>query len=139
MHGGVTLDQLVDKNIEAIHKGFKNLEKHIQNIQQFGVPVMVAINQFPLDDQEEIELIQAKCKELNVPVAISKVYNEGGAGGKELVKKLISILEHQTSNFQPLYKLEESLEDKILMIAKNDALTLMSHIEDPNLLYYKNE
>ncbi len=118
MHGGVTLDQLVDKNIEAIYKGFKNLEKHIQNIQQFGVPVMVAINQFPLDDQEEIELIQAKCKELNVPVAISKVYNEGGAGGKELVKKLISILEHQVSNFQPLYKLEESLEDKILMIAK---------------------
>lgn len=115
-HGGVKKRDLHKKNIEALKAGLPNMEKHIENLQKYGVPVVVAINHFEFDDDEEIKIVMDRCAELGVPAAISDVYAKGGAGGKELARLVLEATEKE-NNFHPLYDREEPLTTKIERIA----------------------
>lgn len=117
-HGGVPKKELNDENLEALEKGFGNLEKHIENVQKFGVPVVVAINEFPTDTEAELKLLYDKCNKAGVDVVMSKVWAKGGEGGVELAKKVVEIIETKKSNFKPIYKSEQSIKEKIETIAK---------------------
>lgn len=117
-HGGVKKDDLNTPNVEALKTGIVNLEKQIENIQKYNVPVVVAINRFLTDSVEEIEFIKAFCGKLNVKVALSDVWAKGGEGGMELANMVSDILDNEKSNFAPLYSEKESIKDKILTIAK---------------------
>lgn len=111
-HGGVSRDKLDEINMEALAKGVANLEKHLENLNVFGVPVVVALNQFPGDRQQEIDLIENKCKALGAEVALSTVWAEGGRGGEELARKVMAAAE-KPSSFKFLYELEAPLKKKI--------------------------
>ncbi len=116
-HGGLKKDELKKKNIEALKAGLPNMEKHIENIRKYGLPVVVAINHFEFDDPEELETVKKRCTELGVPVAISDVYSQGGKGGMELGRLVLEATEKE-SEFKPLYSREEPLTVKIERIAK---------------------
>lgn len=118
MHGGVPKTELTTPNAEAVAKGIVNLEKHIENVQSFGVPVIVAINRFSQDTQEEMDVIETACKKLGVPVAMSDVFAHGGEGGRELAKLVTHVIDTKKSNFKPLYPDELPLVDKIRCIAR---------------------
>ena len=118
MHGGVDKKELATENLEALAKGFENLEKHLENIAKFGLPSIVAINAFPTDSEAELQLLFDQCAKLGVEVAISNVWAKGAKGGIELAQKLLSILETKATNFKPLYELDLPILDKIRMIAK---------------------
>lgn len=105
--------------MEALKAGIANLEKHIENIQQFKVPVVVTLNQFITDTDEEIEFVKNFCEERGCSFALSKVWEFGGEGGKELALKVLDTLENKESDFAPLYDLGLSLKDKMKTIAKN--------------------
>ena len=114
MHGGVPKNALGPKNLEALEKGIPNLLKHIENITKvFGLPAVVAINRFPTDDEEELKLIETKCRELGVIVALSEVWGKGGAGGEELAKEVVRLAEEGKSDFKFVYDDNMSLEEKI--------------------------
>lgn len=117
-NGGVKKDQLKLEDVHALKKGFVNLEKHVENLKKFGVPVIVAINHFDTDTHEEVEYVKARCKNMNVEVAFSEVFSKGGDGGIELAEKLVKLIKTEASNFKPLYSLEASIKDKIETIAK---------------------
>jgi len=117
-NGGIVKAELAKENVDALKKGIVNLEKHIENIQKFGVPVIVAINQFESDSAAEIEIIRTSCNRLGVDVALSQVFAKGGEGGIELAEKLVKLIETKPSNFKPLYELNISIEEKIEIIAK---------------------
>lgn len=117
-HGGVKKDELNTPNVEALKSGIVNLEKQIENIQKYNVPVVVAINRFLTDSVEEIEFIKDFCGKLGVKVALSDVWAKGGEGGMELANMVSEILDNEESNFAPLYSEKESIKDKILTIAK---------------------
>ena len=116
-HGGVALDKLKESNVEALKKGIKNLEKHIENIQNYGVPVVVTLNEFVSDTKEEIEFIIDFCENHNCKFALSKVWENGGDGGVELAKKVINTIEETDSNFAPIYDVNDSIQEKIYTIA----------------------
>ena len=118
MHGGVPKTELTAPNAAAVAKGIVNLEKHIENVQSFGVPVIVAINRFSQDTQEEMDVIEAACRALDVPVALSDVFANGGEGGRELAKLVTHVIDTKKSNFKPLYPDEMPLVDKIRCIAR---------------------
>ncbi len=118
-NGGVPKEELSEKNLDALKKGSANLVKHIENIRRFGVPAVVAINRFSSDTEEEISFIKELAKEHGVESAVSEVWAKGGAGGEELARKVIGILENRESSYKPLYELELPLEEKIETIAKN--------------------
>ncbi|HQA06665.1 MAG TPA: formate--tetrahydrofolate ligase [Syntrophomonadaceae bacterium] len=111
-HGGVPKDYLSEVNMEALAKGTENLVKQMENIRKFGLPVVVALNEFPTDTAEEIDFIIRQCRSLGVEVALSRVWAEGGAGGEELARKVIAAAE-QPSEFKYLYELDLPLKDKI--------------------------
>lgn len=114
MHGGVPKSELSAKNVEALEKGLPNLLKHIENITQvYGLPAVVAINRFPTDYEEELKLIETKCKELGVNVALSEVWGKGGAGGEELAREVVRIVENADNNFRFAYDDDMSIEEKI--------------------------
>lgn len=117
-HGGVQKDELGMENIEALEKGFVNLEKHIENLRLFGVPFVVALNRFPSDTDGELELFQTLCKGAKVRVALSDVYGRGGQGGEELAHQLITAIDKDTHHFQYLYPLDMPLIEKIETVAK---------------------
>jgi formate--tetrahydrofolate ligase len=117
-HGGVSLKELGEENLAALEKGFANLQKHIENLQTFGVPFVVAINRFPQDTKNEISLITRLCQNEGVRVALSEVYARGGEGGKELAAQLIEAMERDEHNFNFLYPLEMSLQEKIETVAR---------------------
>lgn len=117
-HGGVDKSDLNVENIEAVGKGFSNLEKHIENVKKFGVPVVVAINEFPSDTVEELDLIFRKCEQLGINVVHSQVWEKGGEGGKNLAKKVVEVIEEQPSNFKPIYDTAATIEEKIATICK---------------------
>ncbi|QZY56069.1 formate--tetrahydrofolate ligase [Crassaminicella profunda] len=117
-HGGVPKTQLNHENLEALEKGFGNLEKQIENIRKFGVPVVVAINKFPTDTQDELNLIEEKCAKLGVNVVLSDVWAKGGEGGIELAKKVVALCESGEADFKPLYDVNLSIKEKIEIIAK---------------------
>ena len=118
MHGGVDKKELSTENLEALAKGIKNLEKHIENIAKYNLPSVVAINAFPTDTEAELQLLKDTCNKMGVDVAISKVWEKGADGGIELAEKLLEILDTKEANYQPLYDLDLSIKEKIETIAK---------------------
>ena len=117
-HGGVSKDMLNEPDVEALSNGIENLEKQIENIKKYNVPVVVAINKFVNDSEEEIDFIKSYCNKLGVKVALSDVWAKGGEGGIELGEVVCDLLENEESNFKPIYEIESSIEDKINTIAK---------------------
>ena len=107
-----------DTNLEALEAGLPNLLKHVENITQvFKLPAVVAINEFPTDSQEEINLIKEKCNDLGVNVTLSQVWAKGGEGEVELAKEVVKLCEEE-NNFEYAYSLEGSIKDKINEIAR---------------------
>ncbi len=120
MHGGVAKDKVSETNLEALSKGIENLEAHIDNLtKNFGLPVVVAINRFPTDSPEELELVKSRCEARKVRYAVSEVVARGGEGGAELAQQVLEALESDTNNFHTLYDLEIPAEDKIRKLAKD--------------------
>lgn len=140
-NGGVPKADLAKEDLESLKKGIVNLEKHIENLQKFGVPVVVTLNSFVTDTKEEIAFVENFCKERNCEFALSEVWEKGGEGGIELAKKILDTLEHKKAHFKPLYDDEMSLMDKIKTIAteiygaddvtySKAALKELKHIEE---------
>ncbi|MGK0551838.1 formate--tetrahydrofolate ligase [Enterococcus faecalis] len=116
MHGGVAKDLLTTENVPALQKGFENLAKHIQNMQRYQVPVVVAINEFVQDTESEIAALKAACQTMNVPVELTSVWANGPAGGKALAQTVVKTIAATAPKFRPLYDTELSLGDKISTI-----------------------
>ena len=119
MHGGVTKDNLGAENVDAVTKGCKNLKRHIENIKKFGVPVMVAINDYVTDTKDEHAAIIQYCKEIGVECRISSHWEKGGKGASELAEEVVKIADSNSSDFKPLYDNKMSLWDKTQFIAQN--------------------
>ena len=117
-NGGVAKKDLNEENLEALAKGIVNLEKHIENVQKYGVPVVVTLNSFVTDTEAEYEFIRNFCEERGCEFALSEVWAKGGEGGIALAEKVIHTLETKESNFKPIYEDEISLKEKIETIAK---------------------
>jgi len=117
-NGGVAKADLSNENLEALRKGISNLEKHIENLQQYGVPVVVTLNSFITDTKAEIEFVRAFCEERNCDFALSEVWEKGGEGGVALAEEVLKTLENKASNFAPIYPDEYSLKEKIEAVAK---------------------
>ena len=140
-NGGVPKADLAKEDLESLKKGIVNLEKHIENLQKFGVPVVVTLNSFVTDTKEEIAFVENFCKERNCEFALSEVWEKGGEGGIELARKVLDTLDHKEAHFKPLYEDEISLMDKIKTIAteiygaddvtySKAALKELKHIEE---------
>jgi formate--tetrahydrofolate ligase len=119
MHGGVSKDELGKENVEAVKAGLENLGKHIRNIGQFGVPVVVAVNNFTLDTELEFKAIKEYCAELNVEAILCKHWAEGSSGVSDLAKKVVQIAESGSAQFRTLYDDSVSLWEKTNTIAKS--------------------
>lgn len=116
-NGGVAKEDLSNENLDALKKGILNLEKHIENIKLFGVPVVVTLNNFVSDTKAEVDFIRDFCESRNCEFAVSKVWEEGGKGGIELAQKILYTIENKKSEFTLLYPDDMSLEDKLHTIA----------------------
>ena len=117
-HGGVKKEDLAAENLEALEKGLPNLLQHVENVtQHFGLPAVVAINEFPTDTEAELKLVEEKCKELGVNVVLSQVWGKGGEGGLALAEEVLRLCEKE-NHFQFVYPLDVSIESKIQMIAQ---------------------
>ena len=108
---------LQQENVEALKAGICNLEKHIENLQLFGVPVVVTLNAFVSDTQAELEWVQKVCEEKGCRFALANVWAEGGKGGEALAKEVLSVLKEEPSHFAPLYEDNLTIEEKIRKIA----------------------
>ncbi len=117
-NGGVPKAELSGENLEALRKGIVNLEKHIENLQKFGVPVVVTLNSFITDTQAETDYIEQFCRERGCEFALSEVWEKGGEGGIALAQKVLDTLEHKESHFRPIYEDGLSLAEKIETVAK---------------------
>lgn len=120
MHGGACLEDILEcdsPDLDSLERGFANLDKHIENVRRYGVPVVVALNHFPTDSAEEIELVRAHCARLGVPCALSKVFAQGGEGGRELAETVMEVLRTRRSEFRFLYDVNMPIRDKIRRIA----------------------
>ncbi|MDU2688294.1 MAG: formate--tetrahydrofolate ligase [Paeniclostridium sordellii] len=117
-NGGVTKDKLNEENLEALEAGLPNLLKHVENITKvYGLPAVVAINRFPLDTEAELKLVEDRCKELGVNVALSEVWAKGGEGGIEVAKEVIRLIDEEENNFKFCYEDDLSIKEKIEAIA----------------------
>ncbi len=116
-NGGVDKNALKAENLEALAKGIENLDKHIENIKKFGLPIVVALNAFESDTQDEMDFVKNHCEELDCEFAMANVWAKGGEGGEELAKKLLYTLENKESHYKPIYPDEMNLADKIRTIA----------------------
>lgn len=117
-NGGVAKENLKEESIQALQLGFKNLEKHIENLHKFGVPVIVTLNAFVTDTEAEIAFVKAECEARGCNFATANVWEHGGAGGEALAHKLVEVLENVPSEFKYLYEDSLSIEEKIETIAK---------------------
>lgn len=117
-NGGVLKAQLCEENLTALSKGIVNLEKHIENIKKYGVPIVVTLNQFVTDTEAELEYVKHFCSERGCEFALSKVWELGGEGGLELAKAVVNTLENKESHFKPLYEDSLSIREKIETIAR---------------------
>lgn len=117
-NGGVAKENLNEENIDAIKAGIVNLEKHIENVQKFGVPCVVTLNQFITDTDAELAYIKEFCESKGCEFALAKVWEKGGEGGIELAEKVIHTIENKESNFAPLYDNKLSIKEKIETVAK---------------------
>jgi formate--tetrahydrofolate ligase len=116
-NGGVAKADLNNENIEALEKGIANLEKHIENLHKYGVPVVVTLNEFITDTDAEIDFVRKFCNDRNCEFALSRVWEKGGEGGIELANAVLNTLATKQSNFAPLYDVNLSIVDKITKIA----------------------
>jgi formate--tetrahydrofolate ligase len=116
MHGGLNKENLKEENIPALTRGFENLDAHIENLAQFGVPVVVALNRFPTDTENEMGEVIRHVRAKDAEVALSEVWEKGGNGGLELAEKVLKALE-KPAGYRPLYELDLPLTEKIALIA----------------------
>ncbi|HFI0145928.1 TPA: formate--tetrahydrofolate ligase [Streptococcus suis] len=116
MHGGVAKTELSAENVEAVKAGFSNLKRHVENIQKYGIPAVVAINEFVSDTDDEIAALKELCAEIGVPVELASVWANGADGGVELAETVVATIDNQEANYQRLYKAEDSLEEKVTKI-----------------------
>ena len=116
MHGGILKEDLNKVNIEAIKKGIPNLERHIENIKKFNVPIVIALNKFDTDSNKEIDFVLKYFNDKNIEIAVSEVFTKGGKGGIDLAIKVIDSI--KDNKFKPLYELDLSIEEKINKVAK---------------------
>ena len=112
-NGGVKKNDLKEENVDALKKGIVNLEKHIENMKSFGVPVVVAVNRFDTDSEEELNTVIERCHKLGAECALSEVFAKGSEGGLDLAEKVISAVENQKADFKPAYDTDMSIKDKI--------------------------
>lgn len=117
-HGGVGKNELNLENFDALRLGFDNLKTHVENVRKFGVPAVVAINEFPTDTMAEVEFIQKLCADIDVPVVLTQVWAKGGEGAVQLAHKVVELAESGVANFKPLYELDQPIIKKIEKIAK---------------------
>lgn len=117
-NGGVPKDELSSENLDALKAGIVNLEKHIENLHKFGVPVVVILNSFVTDTKAETDFVEQFCKERGCEFALSEVWEKGGEGGIDLANKVLETIEHKESNFKVLYDDSLSLKEKIETVAK---------------------
>ena len=117
-NGGVPKAQLSEGNLDALKKGIVNLEKHIENIQKFGVPVVVTLNSFVTDTQEETDYVRAFCEERGCEFALSEVWEKGGKGGIALAGKVLKTLEEKKSDFHVLYDQSLPIREKVGIVAR---------------------
>ncbi len=118
MHGGVDKKNLQEENIPALKKGFANLAKHIENMRQFDVPVLVGINKFITDTDEEIATLRTLCEEYGVDAALNNCWAEGGKGGLEMGEKVLQLLQQPQTPYKPLYDVNDTIPQKIETIVK---------------------
>lgn len=117
-HGGAKSEDYNTPSLEKVKDGFKNLEKHIENIRKFNIEPVVAVNAFTSDSEEEIDFVVKKCANLGVTAVLSKGWEKGGEGTSELAKAVVEVVEHKASNYKPLYDWKSPIKDKIEVIAK---------------------
>lgn len=118
MHGGVPKGKVAETNLDALEKGCANLDKHIENLKKFGLPIVVAINRFPTDTPEELELVKEHCDALGVRSALSDVVARGGEGGIELANEVLEALDKDKNTFRPIYDPEMPIREKIEILAR---------------------
>jgi len=119
MHGGKAKTELAHEDLAALERGLPNLLRHVSNMREvFGLPVVVAINAFPTDTPDELALVEAKCRELGVNVALSEVWARGGAGGEALAREVVRLCEEGTARFEPSYALDTTIQEKLDAIAR---------------------
>ena len=118
MNGGVAKDALSEENVEAVRSGFSNLERHVENMRKFGVPVVVAINEFVTDTEAEIATLKELCASIQVPVELASVWADGADGGVALAETVVATLETSPASYTRLYDNDLSIEEKITKIAK---------------------
>jgi formate--tetrahydrofolate ligase len=119
MHGGVMKENLKEENVEALTNGITNLKKHIETIQSFGLPYVVALNEFVTDTESEVSFVLEWCREHNIPISLTQVWEKGGDGGVALAENVLEQIEKKQTAFTPLYKQEDTLEQKLESIAVN--------------------
>ena len=117
-NGGVAKADLSNENLDALAKGFVNLEKHIENIQKYGVPVVVTLNHFVADTEAEVAYVKERCEAMGATFAVARVWAEGGEGGKALAEKVLETLETKESNFKFLYEDELNIVEKVNKVCK---------------------
>ena len=117
-HGGAKSEDYNTPSLEKVKDGFKNLEKHIENIRKFNIEPVVAVNAFTSDSKEEIDFVVKKCASMGVTAVLSKGWEKGGEGTTELAKAVVEVVEHKASNYKPLYDWKSPIKDKIEVIAK---------------------
>ncbi len=112
-NGGVSKDDLKSENVEALNKGIVNLSKHIENMQSFGTPVVVALNRFDTDTDAELKAVIDKCAEYGVKCALCEVFAKGGEGGAELAEYVVDAIENTKAEYHPVYDVEDTIENKL--------------------------
>jgi formate--tetrahydrofolate ligase len=117
-HGGASKEEYDTPNLERVKQGFENLEKHLENMQKFGLSRVVAINHFPTDSNEEIDWLIQACEALGIKAVVSKGWADGGNGTTNLAKAVIQEIDNNSSNFKPLYQKNDTIKNKIETIAK---------------------
>ncbi len=117
-NGGVPKAELSNENVEALKKGIVNLKTHIENMQKYGVPAVVAINRFHTDTEAEIKVIEDFCRDMGVEVSLTEVFAKGGEGGKDLAEKVVKTIETKPSNYAPIYDVNLTVEEKLHILAK---------------------
>jgi len=141
MHGGVAFAELKQENLQALEKGLENLQKHVENMHLYGVPVVVAINRFPDDTETEIKLLDEKVTAMGSKVVLSEVWAKGGEGGVELAKEVVRICDEEKPDFKFLYELDQPVKEKIEAIATKiygaDGVDYTAEAEEAIDLYVK--
>lgn len=118
MHGGVAREDVSKTDLAALKDGLANLDKHIENVKKFNIPIIVAINQFPTDEPVELDLVKQHCEDAGVHYSVSKVVAQGSEGGLEFAETVLKVLEAEESKFKPLYDWEETIKKKLEILAK---------------------